>query len=257
MSLLATSIYLSVPSVTSQALSLILSSIGPYTIIRYLNFAIGKGIGSVDGADLESAVGLEHVGKPVFSRPETRSSTPTTLPSDSFSFSSRDESHSSTVHKTSNIQLLPNGNGDTVTSGNPSNKRFVEIPPFNYGGIGDKVGESCACWLLRWGVDMLSFESLDHSSPHSPILSPSEQAQTNFPSIWTKSGMSSSWACAVIASDDFFVKGEWERYELATRVIQLRCRQKSDFAEEEAEWTNLFANGIRYCHLVRDFFNGN
>ncbi len=49
LSLLATSIYLNIPSVTSQALTLVLCSVTPFTIIHYLRFAIGRGI---EGTDL-------------------------------------------------------------------------------------------------------------------------------------------------------------------------------------------------------------
>ncbi|KAN0060663.1 hypothetical protein ACQY0O_007321 [Thecaphora frezii] len=44
LSLLATSIYLNIPSITSQALTLVLCSVTPYTVSHYLRFAIGKGI---------------------------------------------------------------------------------------------------------------------------------------------------------------------------------------------------------------------
>ena len=49
LSLLATSIYLNIPSVTAQALTLVLCSITPFTVIPYLRFAIGCGI---EGTDL-------------------------------------------------------------------------------------------------------------------------------------------------------------------------------------------------------------
>ncbi|PWZ03116.1 hypothetical protein BCV70DRAFT_197349 [Testicularia cyperi] len=44
LSLLATSIYLNIPSITSQALTLVLCSVTPYTVSHYLRFAIGLGI---------------------------------------------------------------------------------------------------------------------------------------------------------------------------------------------------------------------
>ncbi|GJJ13924.1 hypothetical protein Clacol_008181 [Clathrus columnatus] len=232
LSLLATSVYLSISSVTSQALSLILSSISPYTIIRYLNFAIGKGIGPPDDSDPETAIGLEHIAKPIPSRPDSRLSiTPSisTLTADSVLIESQ-----------SNIETLQKlGNG-----------HLTGTPPFNYGGIGDKLGESCACWLLRWGADMLSLKETPLDDTRTPTNL--EQTRHVFSSIWTKGGLSSAWACAVIASDDFFVKSEWDRYEFATKVLKLRYRQKSDFYSEEKEWTELFTTGIRYCHLTFD-----
>ncbi|CDS00050.1 hypothetical protein [Sporisorium scitamineum] len=49
LSLLATSIYLNIPSVTAQALTLVLCSLTPFTVTQYLRFAIGYGI---EGTDL-------------------------------------------------------------------------------------------------------------------------------------------------------------------------------------------------------------
>ncbi|SPO21761.1 uncharacterized protein UTRI_01250_B [Ustilago trichophora] len=49
LSLLATSIYLNIPSVTAQALTLVLCSVTPFTVTQYLRFAIGCGI---EGTDL-------------------------------------------------------------------------------------------------------------------------------------------------------------------------------------------------------------
>ncbi|KAJ8473721.1 hypothetical protein ONZ51_g7701 [Trametes cubensis] len=72
LSLLATATFLSMPSVASQALSAILRTVGPHTVVRYLNFAIGRGIGPPDEAVIDSdqyehedspAVGLEQVAE--------------------------------------------------------------------------------------------------------------------------------------------------------------------------------------------------
>ncbi|KAJ1032618.1 hypothetical protein NDA16_000641 [Ustilago loliicola] len=56
LSLLATSIYLNIPSVTSQALTLVLCSVTPFTVIQYLRFAIGCGI---EGTDLHRSASDE------------------------------------------------------------------------------------------------------------------------------------------------------------------------------------------------------
>ncbi len=52
LSLLATSIYLNIPSVTAQALTLVLCSVTPFTVTQYLRFAIGCGI---EGTDLNKS----------------------------------------------------------------------------------------------------------------------------------------------------------------------------------------------------------
>ncbi|EST06282.1 BTB/POZ fold [Kalmanozyma brasiliensis GHG001] len=56
LSLLATSIYLNIPSVTAQALTLVLCSMTPFTVTQYLRFAIGCGI---EGTDLNRSASDE------------------------------------------------------------------------------------------------------------------------------------------------------------------------------------------------------
>ncbi|GAC97146.1 hypothetical protein PHSY_004731 [Pseudozyma hubeiensis SY62] len=56
LSLLATSIYLNIPSVTAQALTLVLCSMTPFTVTQYLRFAIGCGI---EGTDLHRSASDE------------------------------------------------------------------------------------------------------------------------------------------------------------------------------------------------------
>lgn len=56
LSLLATSIYLNIPSVTSQALTLVICSVTPFTVVQYLRFAIGCGI---EGTDLHRSASDE------------------------------------------------------------------------------------------------------------------------------------------------------------------------------------------------------
>ncbi|SNX82501.1 uncharacterized protein MEPE_01207 [Melanopsichium pennsylvanicum] len=56
LSLLATSIYLNIPSVTAQALTLVLCSVTPFTVTQYLRFAIGCGI---EGTDLHRSASDE------------------------------------------------------------------------------------------------------------------------------------------------------------------------------------------------------
>lgn len=63
LSLLATALFLSIPSVASQALTSILKTVGPYTAVRYLHFAIGKGIGEPEGEEPETAIGLEGIAE--------------------------------------------------------------------------------------------------------------------------------------------------------------------------------------------------
>lgn len=62
LSLLATAIYLSIPTVASQALESILKIIGPHTVMSCLNFALGKPIDTFESSGQpRAAVGLEQV----------------------------------------------------------------------------------------------------------------------------------------------------------------------------------------------------
>ncbi|KAJ6519396.1 hypothetical protein C8R45DRAFT_1117854 [Mycena sanguinolenta] len=65
LSLLATSVYLSIPSIAANALASILSTMGPYTVLQYLDFALGKPIGPPDPQwnEPDAAVGLEQIAQ--------------------------------------------------------------------------------------------------------------------------------------------------------------------------------------------------
>ncbi|KAK7468529.1 hypothetical protein VKT23_003033 [Stygiomarasmius scandens] len=272
MSLLATSLYFSIPSLASQALSLILSTIGPYTIMHYLNFALGKHVQREN--ILDSAVGLEDVAE--------------ILTEDDVEFESDFDDASESVQK------------EAVS---PS-----QIPrTFHYGAISDKIGEACATWLSRWGADMFVHEehealkSLDHQSSSTSSASISVTRSTSassrpraqtlpssvnssegstirkrvIPSIWIGDGLSPSWIRALISSDFFFIDDERARYEFATRVVEIRRRMKKLEGEhvygkgkapvnddvpadlddtEEAEWRNLFETGLYYANMTPDVF---
>ena len=63
LSLLATATFLGMPAAAAHALQLILASVGPFTAVRYLNFAIGKGIGpSEEEEDIEGVSMSEEDG---------------------------------------------------------------------------------------------------------------------------------------------------------------------------------------------------
>ncbi|KAG8930257.1 hypothetical protein FRC02_004465 [Tulasnella sp. 418] len=174
LSLIATSIYLSIPSITSSALSLVLATVGPHTVIQYLNFAIGRGIGDSDSAeDLPCLVGLEHVGREVDISTETvedqtDSKTIRTVSDDS------DESGAEALKKFSGQAIGEHsdseeggGSGSLKMSSADDHNLSIdehdvpnldEGPKFSYGAASNKIGESCACWLTRWGKDILPYE---------------------------------------------------------------------------------------------------
>ena len=242
LSLLATAIYLSIPSVAGQSLRYILTTVGPTTAIRYLNFAIGKGIGPEEDNAPEAAVGLEHIAKPGAADIVSISSKLSGLPIEDDE--TRKEDPAEAVY-------------DEDCDEEPTHERH-----FNYGGVSDKVGEAVASWLTRWGHDMLTYEEEHSSSPHIitgpplkhhsdsafPIVA-STHACLPVPFIWRRGGLDARWARAILSSDVLFVRGERERYEMAKAVLELRRKDGID-EEEEKEFFELFENDIHFMHMV-------
>lgn len=243
LSLLATAIYLSIPSVASQSLRHILNTVGPTTVIRYLNFAIGKGIGPEEENSSEAAVGLEHLAE--FLKPDA---------ADVTSISSK-------------LTSLPIEDDETrkedpaeAVYDEDCEEEHADERHFNYGGVSAKVGEAAACWLARWGYDMLTYEEDESSSTGvmlgSPLKKPSHrtstvvfaQASQSVPLIWRNGGLEARWARAILGSDLLSVRGERERYEMAKAVFELRGRDGID-EEEEREFVELFENGIHFMHM--------
>lgn len=249
LSLLATAIYLSIPSVAGQSLRYILTTVGPTTVIRYLNFAIGKGIGPEEEGAPEAAVGLEHLAE--IPNPDV---------TDASSVSSKlacllieeDE-----TKKEDPAEVVFDGDYEGV---------LADECEFSYGGVSDKVGEAAACWLTRWGYDMLTYEE-GESSPAGIIISGSslrklscgasspvafDQASQPMPLIWRRGGLDARWARAILSSDLLFVRGDRERYEMAKTVLELRRRDGID-EREEGEFVELFESCIHFMHMVRRF----
>lgn len=152
----------------SQALSAILRTVGPYTVVPYLNFALGRGIGPAGDVgpddfpqdpEAEAAVGLEQVAELI--REEDSSF-------ESFVETPRredgpagDAGPSKDGPKHSHICGPNDTDSDTDAEyhedGGKTGAETLE-PVYYYGGVSDKVGEAAACWLTRWGADMFRYE---------------------------------------------------------------------------------------------------
>ena len=283
MSLLAVSVYLSVPSLAAQALGSIISTIGPFTVIDYLRFAYGEGIGPFEEEDFNPLVGLEHVAQLVKDDPQDSPSTSGTKPArdevvhglsqsldeisvaDQVPTSHRGEDLS--VEKEDPAELSSESDSPTSSLNETETDHF-----FSYGAVSDKIGESCVCWLARWGADILVCEqqasstpkqfSPSPSNPTPPAISrrptasrwrpshPDVESSPRVPLIWRRGGLTATWVRALVSSDLLFVRGEWERYDLARTVVELR-RSEGILEEEEVEWSRMFAEGIYYANMVR------
>ncbi|OCB91192.1 hypothetical protein A7U60_g1601 [Sanghuangporus baumii] len=303
LSLLATAIYLSIPSVVSQAIQLVLGSLGPHTVIRYLNFAIGKGIGEKSDEDVDAATGLEQLCQEI--RPAAASVRSKSLRSVASKrskksvFATSDDTissqarHSQKAYASETEDDSPTDDDDeesdseSMTAAGQAQAQQDEaeadinsVLVFMYGAASNKIGEAAACWLCRWGVDMLAYEeaaeALDVSADSAAGANVKESSSSaggrvrrgteshasgppnvdltgiskeNIPLIWRRGAMNAKWARVVISSNAFFVRDERERYEFAKRVVELR-RRVSILSVEEREWDELFATGIHYMHMA-------
>ena len=167
LSLLATSAFLSIPSVASEALTSILTTVGPKTVMRYINFALGQGIGEPDPEydwdEPVAAVGLENVAELIEDEGDSvledlgdyHVLSPTTKEEQvSVKF---EETHLDDTMKQCGSPAVPSFpeqiHADS-SSATPA-REYV------YGGLSDKVGEAAMCWLTRWAADIYHFEQAE------------------------------------------------------------------------------------------------
>jgi hypothetical protein len=262
LSLLATAVYLSIPSVASQALNSIVGTIGPHTVVQYLNFALGKAIGSLAPDEPSAAVGLEHVAELV---PEEETRAGKSCPIEVIPIQTALET------KLTDLDIKKEDPSDFAS---PDDSFFHcpgsenQGPLFHYGAVSDKIGEATACWLARWAPDILAYELEAFSDKDSPLSSVSRPCSRSLadpvahevnnassmkiPVIWARGGVDAKWVSALVSSDALFIKGERERYEFARSVVELR-RNDGIEEEEEVQWSNMFRQGIYYSNMVGYF----
>ncbi|KAG6371584.1 hypothetical protein JVT61DRAFT_9294 [Boletus reticuloceps] len=209
------------------------------------------------GQDPDAAVGLEHIA-------EILNPSDSPSPTDSRDVLA-DKLHDLDVHKEDPAE----SDSESEPTESP---RFSHS--FNYGAVSDKIGEAAACWLARWGPDMLLHEertSRVRDLPFAPIPTPltlSRRRADTLPSrpsidesspspphraplIWARGGLTSAWIRELVSSDALFVKGERERYDLARTIVELRRREEID-DEEETDWEIMFRDGIYYTNMHVD-----
>lgn len=260
LSLLATSIYLSIPSVATQALSLILSTVGPTTALLYLNFALGKPLShpSPSSGQPEAAVGLETVALPLEEEEDDISnpSSPSTETCRSSEAEEFADILSELAVKDNTYPLSPSASsGESISSTETSQDDDIVC---HYGAVSNKIGEASSCWLARWAVDMFNYETgrIPALSRRSPLgggsvgdNSQSSSSDHFDATIWGRGGLSAKWVAALVSSDCLFVKNERHRYDFARSVVELR-RAGGVLSEEEQEWSKMFETGIYYSNMV-------
>jgi hypothetical protein len=274
LSIVATTIYLGHGNLMREALAMVLRTVGPGTVGRYLSFAVGGGIGDEEweGQDDQGARGLSGVARPMGPRRESDDSSSadhdTSLPiSNPSSTSLSDDGTkvgnaplpSASERSTPTVRNLLNPDDTGRHSRTPSIAESTSSLPHFYGFASNKLGEACSCWLGRWGVDVLDIE-----------LNNPDQAVR----IWSHRGLPAAFVRAVLSADTFFVRDEMERYTIARKVLDLRRRGwevemegKGDLSmqesiaesegeswelweEDEEELAKVFADGIYYTHMV-------
>nr|XP_019000585.1 uncharacterized protein I203_07003 [Kwoniella mangroviensis CBS 8507]OCF64046.1 hypothetical protein I203_07003 [Kwoniella mangroviensis CBS 8507] len=231
LSLLATTIYLGHGMFMREVLALILRTVGPLTVGRYLSFALGDGIMEEEyfGQSEEGARSLSGIAKIIEGTKLSDSSEESIrhggIPIPSLQLPSR--SNSMRSHHTTDDPF-------SFTSNDA-----ISLPHY-YGVVGNKIGEACCCWLARWGVDLLNAELETPSSAYR---------------IWAHGGLPTNLVRAILSSDYFFVTNEMERYRFARKVLDLR-RSGWDEENEDAGDISLilksFAEGIYYPHMTFD-----
>ncbi|KAJ9117005.1 hypothetical protein QFC22_004663 [Naganishia vaughanmartiniae] len=214
LSILATSIYLGHNPLVRECLGMVLGSISPWSVCRYLDFAIGRGIGDEGDAgdqydqggeeedDLDGpAVGMETVGKrydPDLTDEASIHTTTTTTTGTGTGkygtcstrtrtrYSANEPEHEidaldEEIKKESPALPLPSSSASfTSFEGNQQDGQSANLPrrSFFYGFAGDKIGEACVAWLCRWGVDILGIEEeLVYGSCSSPAANKTKEAK--------------------------------------------------------------------------------
>lgn len=282
LSLLATTTYLGQDELMKEVLTMILRTVCPFTLCRYLNFAIGEGLGEEEwrGQTKEPAPGIKHAARRLRIEEEGEAASG---PSSSRSRSARSSTDStgSNTKVQDDEQILRNPGGSRRTS-RPSPLSFDNSPPSAgrledsaedeeieaymphfYGFASDKIGEACCCFLTRWGLEILDRESR--------FPNPAETGEEPPWRVFASGGLHAKFVRALLSSDQLFVKDEMSRYKAARKILDLRRRESQEDGagdlglsvarieldsemteeeEDEIELEKVFTDGIYYTHMV-------
>jgi hypothetical protein len=275
LSLLAATSYLGFNSLMRETLSTILRTIGPLTVARYLDFAIGLGIGPEEweGQNSEGAKGLSEVAIHI----DRRESTLFAL--SRLSISEGDESitksgeeedakvghvsskqREATMHPSDDHsarfkrQSVSSLQSDSMAMDDHDHSHF-------YGFSSNKIGEACVSWLARWGLEVIELEM---------SAKPTDDRSW---CVWSYGGIPAKFIRALLSSDLLFISNELERYNAARSVVELRRKgweletvsgdrgdmsqlsssstRYVDWDEDEVELAGVFESGIYYTHMVK------
>ncbi|WWC66355.1 uncharacterized protein I206_100256 [Kwoniella pini CBS 10737] len=257
LSLLATTIYLGHTVIMREVLSIILRTVGPLTITRYLSFALGDGIGEEEysGQTEEGVNSLLGVSKDILDVDGgSRRTSDEDLVEDALHSINHTPQSSSDSGKIGNssqeslrhggipipaIQIPSRSNSirsnhrisDDPFSFNSSMESDTSVLPLThyYGVVGNKIGEACCCWLARWGIDLLNAE-LKHP--------------TSIYKVWSHGGLPANLVRAVLSSDYFYVPNEMERYRFARKVLDLRRAGWDEETQDQGDISLATGSGL-------------
>lgn len=258
--LVATAIYLGCPSIANRAISFVLASISPVNVSFFLRFALGEGLGNERcwwEGEQDAAVGLEQLGVVMEKGLDTHVEATESEPAQSGIATPLSASQENAVDRLSSLDIQSRADESAE-----SDEYYT--PAFHYGAASDKVGvllfgvfiltanqigEACVCWLSRWALDIIEIEDILVNNS-GDITHPSGSIPF---ATWSLDGIPAKWIRAVMSSDSLFVPGgEWQRYKLAARIVELRRRQNKGALSysDECEFDTMFADGIYYTHMT-------
>lgn len=291
LSLLAVSTYLSIPSLTAEALSSVISTIGPFTVMDYLRFAYGEGIGPPQEEDLDPLVGLEHVAQLVKTKPTECTSQ--SIGSGTLAQDEGVESFSRNLETLSVGDQIHDSHEDTIQSvglsvekedpAELSSESGSSSPPgetgpgllFSYGAVSDKIGEACVCWLAKWGANVLVYEQQTAGLGKQPVqFTPVTTPPRAIGRRSTVSGWRTPTSDVICSLPSQFpliwrrggLTAPWVRALVSSDLLFVKGeRERYDLAkavvelrrsegilkEEEGEWAKMFLDGIYYANMVR------
>lgn len=311
LSLLATATYLGIPSVTSQAMTLIICSITPYTVSHYLSFALGYGIFGASEVgerrvdqdcdfwdwELEGpAWGLSSISQVwtgSSSKPQSISERTRRLRLNGDGPESSDDESASSDQDTKRSSATGQIPAPRTTS-TPieSTTSFLGVDDeeqiFYYGAQSDRIGEACSCWLLRWGADVLLAEEQIQQGPYLQRIDnsllfgllPRGQLPVNstlssddyprsvqhllrppFPAVWCHPqlrGVPARVVREIVSNDSLWIRSEWDRYEIARRIVAMRRsyvdllnaesdEEKGNNSDSKASSPHIFSGIVSSC----------
>jgi hypothetical protein len=265
LSLLATATYLGQPYLLREVLAIVLRTVGPSTVGRYLEFAVGDGIGDEewDHQDDEGAKGMEKVAR-------TLSSGFTQHESDEWVSEIESETASAACDNSPRQALVESPLPEIEMSPPeiPHRTSTDSVLSDEFAKVSDHSVSRTSSMKSNATARPTSAQKLvrvDEAQPRSASLPPMPHyygfvsnkigeacvcwlarwgldvlnietkigtENKDMPIVWGHGGIPAKFVCAILSSDALFVPNERERYQMARRVLELRRESWQDASDE-------------------------